>query len=157
MGLGFFHNAIQYLSSAFARSGKSFKEASLYLKSFTTNFRDALGTVKSWKERKMFYRAEPFVAEMPRDLLVTQNFATPTPKFLTEKYQYLFRVKFRYDDKPLDNYEFLSFVSSEELTKKEAEYRMGNILLETRSANKYPNLHTIEMELRGALVSPWFP
>lgn len=157
MAFGFFHNIFEQASSAFRKAGKSAFEAGKFLRSYITDREKAETFIRRNREARVFYRAEPFIKQMPYSVKPTQAMFTPTSLMLGEKHQYLFRVKFRYTDRPLDEKQFVSFVTNEELTKREAEHRMGNILLKMRDGEKYPNLQSIEMELRGTRSTMWLP
>jgi hypothetical protein len=157
MAFGFFHNIYEQTISAFSKAGKTFRDAARHFKKLRPTKEQAFTAVRRYRENKMFKRAEPFIAEMPRDIKPTEAFFTPTTLMLKARHQYLFNVKFRFTDRPLDEYSYLSFVTDEVLTKSEAEKRMGAILLAERNKEKYPRLKTIEMSLRGTRTTPWLP
>lgn len=157
MAFGFFHNLYEQAASAFSKAGRPFREAAAYVRRFVPTKEQAVTFVRRHRENVMFKRAEPFVAEMPRDVKPTEAMFTPTSLMLKAKHQYLFNVKFRFTDRPLNEYKYLSFVTNDVLTKAEAEQRMGAILLAERSKEKYAHLRSIEMALRGTRTTPWLP
>lgn len=157
MALGFWHNVLEHAASVFRKAGKPFSEAAKWAKPYIEGVKASKTLVMRNREDRMFRRAQPFMKNMPGGVKPTEAFTTPTTLMLSEKHQYMFNVKFRYTDRELDEYEYLSFVTNDVLTKKEAEQRMGDILLEKRSAAKYQNLKSIEMALEGTRTSMWLP
>ncbi len=157
MAYGFFHNVFETISSAFSKTGQPFQNAFKFARLYITDRPQAETFIRRLRENRLFKRAEPFVAELPKNLKPTEALFTPTTLMLKEKNQYLFRVKFRYTDRPLTEFEFMSFTSNDVLTKAEAEKRMGEILLQKRNAEVYTNLQSIEMDLRGTRTSLWLP
>jgi len=157
MGLGFWHNVLEHAASLFRKAGKPFSEAAKWTRPYVEGVKAAKTLVMRNREDKMFRRAQPFMHDMPGGVKPTEAFTTPTTLMLSGKHQYLFKVKFRYTDKPLDEYEYLSFVTNDALTKREAEIRMGDILDVHRNAAKYQHLKTIEMSLEGTRTSMWLP
>lgn len=155
MALGFFHNVFEQAGKVFRKAGRTFKELTSYIRQFTPDKEQAVTFIRRQRENRMFERAKPFVAELPSDLNPTESLYTPTTLMLRAKNQYLFNVKFRYSDRPLDEFEYLSFVTDDVLTKAEAEKRMGQILLERRNKETYPNLKSIEMALTGTRTRMW--
>lgn len=157
MAFGFWHNLFEHAASLFRKAGKPFSEAAKWSKPYIEGVAQSKRLVMRNRENRMFRRAQPFINQMPGGVKPTQAFFTPTTLMLKEKHQYMFGVKFRYTDRVLDEYEYLSFVSNEELTKQEAENRMGDILLIHRNRAKYANLKSIEMNLEGTRTSMWLP
>lgn len=157
MAFGFWHNVFETVASAFATATEPLGLAKAYIKDFFPDKEQIQTFTRRKRENRLFKRARPFVAELPGTLKPTQELFTPTSLMLGEKNQYLFKVKFRYSDRPADEFEYLSFLSGEDLTKTEAEYRMGKILMEKRQAERYANLTSIEMQLTGTRTTMWLP
>lgn len=157
MAFGFWHNVLEQAASTFKQAGKPFQDAFKYAKLYIKDREAADTFIRRKRENRMFKRAEPFVQQLPTAMKPTQALFTPTTLMLRDKHQYLFKVTFRYSDKPLEEYQYLSFITNDELTVREAERRMGDILDQHMRAGKYQHLQTISMTLRGTRTSMWLP
>lgn len=149
-GFGFFHNAFEYTVSTLAKAGKSFVEATNTFKKYIKDPQEALKALRRWKETKQFYRMEPWIKAAPDWVKPTESFMTLTPSLLKEKYQYLFEVNFNYGMGEVEQKPFLSFVTSEELSKKDSMQKMIDILNHPRYTERYKFRQDMEVTLVGA-------
>lgn len=149
---GFFHNSLEFVTTQFAKAGKSFSEAYSVFKEIV-RAKEPKRQYQRWREKVITERVKPFVQATPDWLKVAPEYIVSTPAILKEKFQYIFDIGFQFKGVPIVERQFYSFLSSKELTMVQARKRMIDVIMLSSERGKYPELVDLDIQLNEVRTS----